>query len=64
MVLCTCGHMMSSHHRTGCAGELTRRCACTNDRYQALEAAVAAATRPPRLQPRTRVAIRTLDRMR
>jgi hypothetical protein len=61
MVLCTCGHMMTSHHRTGCAGELNRRCACTYDRYQALEAAVSAVMRPTRVRPRTHVATRTLD---
>ncbi|HEV3089677.1 MAG TPA: hypothetical protein VGX96_20925 [Candidatus Elarobacter sp.] len=54
MVLCTCGHVMISHHRNGCHGDTRRSCSCKLNRYEALEAAVGAVRRRVPQQPATR----------
>jgi len=40
LVLCPCGHALSQHDYPGCEGDRFGKCACTKDRYLALEAAV------------------------
>jgi hypothetical protein len=40
LVLCPCGHALSSHEYAGCVGNRSRPCPCRRDRYAALEAAV------------------------
>jgi hypothetical protein len=40
LVLCPCGHNLTRHDFTGCAGDRLRRCGCERDRHAALEAAV------------------------
>ncbi len=40
LVLCPCGHSLTLHDFTGCAGDRLRRCECPLDRHGALDAAV------------------------
>lgn len=40
LVLCPCGHALTSHEYTGCSGDRSRSCTCERDRHAALEAAV------------------------
>jgi hypothetical protein len=47
LVMCPCGHAMSSHDDAGCHGDRRHRCACPQTRIGALEAAIDAS----RLRP-------------
>ena len=47
LVLCPCGHPLTHHDYAGCAGDRLRRCACTRDRYAALESAIDSVRTPP-----------------
>jgi hypothetical protein len=51
LVVCPCGHNLSMHDFTGCAGERLRRCPCERDRHAALEAAVDSVRTTPAYNP-------------
>lgn len=51
LVLCPCGHALSNHEYTGCAGDRVRRCECDLDRHASLEAAVDSARNTPLFTP-------------